>query len=89
MSQTPVAGGINCKCPVVPQPLPPNLSAKRRYAQYVRTFGTFLPYNRAKTANLVGGIEQARLPGNGIPQPLRNTCGEIIGSAPGSGNTTT
>ena len=78
----PTVDGKDCKCPVVPQPLPTNLSAKMRMAQKLRTYGTFLPYNRAKTSNLVGGIEQARIHGKGIPQPLRDTCGKIIGPAP-------
>ena len=44
-----------CECPKVPQPLPPNISSKMKCAQYIRSFGTFVPYNRAKTANLIGG----------------------------------
>ncbi len=44
-----------CDCPKVPQPLPPNLSSRMRCAAYLRSFGTFVPYNRAKTGNLIGG----------------------------------
>ena len=82
MSQIPVSDGKNCKCPVVPQPLPPNLSAKMILAQKLRTYGIFEPYNRAKTSNLVGGMEQARISGSVISQPLRDICGKIIGPRP-------
>tara|TARA_Y100000590_G_C15057965_1_gene765235 strand:+ start:273 stop:497 length:225 start_codon:yes stop_codon:yes gene_type:complete len=68
----------DCECPKVPAPLPPNLSSKMRCAQYLKTFGTFVPYNRAKTANPIGG--RGRVNSKFPPTPLPNidTCGKLI-----------
>ena len=74
-----MSNGEECGCPKVPKPLPPRKSCKMIYAEYIRSFGTFEPYNRAKTANLPGG----KGPTNG-PNPVRaatqsnNTCGKIV-----------
>ena len=66
-----------CECPKVPKPLPPNMSSKMRCAQYIKTFGTFEPYNRNKTANIScsRGRTNSRFPVKNIE---KNSCGEPI-----------
>jgi len=67
-----------CECPKVPQPLPPNLSSKMRCAQRIKSFGSFVPYNRAKTGNLIGGKGRTNSRFPVKEKPERDPCGKLI-----------
>ena len=69
----------NCdECAKVPKPLPPNISSKMKCAQYIKSFGSFVPYNRSKTGNLIGGRGRANAAFPAESLVKRNKCGKII-----------